>query len=69
MTSDVTFVTLKSMKVNIREIRKRLNLTQQQLADKVGVYRETIARWESGESKPSPLALREIERLLRKRKK
>lgn len=37
----------------IREVRNEKRLTQQQLADRVGVYRETIAAWESGKQTPS----------------
>jgi len=37
---------------NIRKYRKRLNLTQDQLADKVGVSWEMISRYERGESSP-----------------
>jgi transcriptional regulator with XRE-family HTH domain len=32
----------------VRAIRIRLKLTQQKLADKVGVSRVTVARWELG---------------------
>jgi len=37
---------------NIRKYRKRLDLTQDQLADKVGVTWEMISRYERGESSP-----------------
>ena len=37
---------------NIRTYRKRLKLTQDQLADKVGVSWEMISRYERGESSP-----------------
>jgi putative transcriptional regulator len=41
------------MKTRIKELRARHNLTQQQLADKVGVRRETILFTESGKYNPS----------------
>jgi len=47
----------------IKELRKKLNLTQQQLADKVGVTRVTVARWEAEAKRPSNLAKRELQRL------
>jgi transcriptional regulator with XRE-family HTH domain len=37
---------------NIRKYRNRLDLTQDQLADKVGVTWEMISRYERGESSP-----------------
>lgn len=47
----------------IRDLRSRLGLTQEQFAAKVGVTFSTVNRWESGKSKPSPLAMRQIEEL------
>ncbi|MDD2620488.1 MAG: helix-turn-helix transcriptional regulator [Syntrophomonadaceae bacterium] len=41
------------MKTRIKEYRARLNLTQAQLAQKVGVRRETIVFLEKGEYNPS----------------
>ena len=38
---------------NIKKCRQDLNLTQQQLADKVGVRRETIVFLEKGKFNPS----------------
>lgn len=40
-----------------------MGLTKEQLAAKVGVTFSTVNRWESGKSRPSPLALRRIEEL------
>ena len=36
----------------IVDLRKKNNLTQEQLAEKVGVSRQTISKWELGESTP-----------------
>ena len=36
-------------------LRKRLRLTQQQLADRMGITRETVAKWESGMTEISPV--------------
>lgn len=47
----------------IKELRKRLKLTQQGLADKLGVARETVAHWEVSKKKPSNLARRQLARL------
>lgn len=41
------------MKTRIKEYRARFNLTQAQLAQKVGVRRETIVFLEKGEYNPS----------------
>lgn len=48
----------------IRELRSRLGLTQEKMAARLGVTFPTINRWENGRSKPSPLALKQIEGLL-----
>ncbi len=36
----------------IYEMRKKANLSQEQLAEKVGVSRQTISKWELGETAP-----------------
>jgi putative transcriptional regulator len=41
------------MRTAIKEHRARMNLTQEQLADKVGVRRETIVFLEKGKYNPS----------------
>ena len=40
---------------NISMLRKAKNLTQEALAEKLGVSRQTVAKWESGESLPDVL--------------
>ena len=47
----------------IRELRSKRGLTQEQFAATVGVTFSTVNRWESGKSKPSPLAMQQIEKL------
>lgn len=47
----------------IMGLRSRLGLTQEQFAAKVGVTFSTVNRWESGKSKPSPLAAQQIQGL------
>ena len=37
---------------NLQTLRKQKKLTQEALAEKVGVARQTVAKWESGESMP-----------------
>ena len=58
--------------MNSDEILRRrtaLNLTQQQLADAVGVHQITVHRWEAGKSTPSGLALRLLEETLERLEK
>ena len=38
--------------MNIMNLRRRENLTQEQLAEIIGVSRQAIAKWEKGESMP-----------------
>ena len=49
----------------IREVRARLGLTQEKFAARLGVTLPTINRWENGRTKPSRLALMQVEALLR----
>ncbi len=50
----------------IRKVRSALELTQEQFAAEVGVTTSTVNRWENDKGKPSPLALRQIEKLEQK---
>ena len=49
----------------VRELRELTGLTQEKFAARLGVTYPTINRWENGRAKPSPLALKQIEDLLR----
>jgi len=48
----------------IKLARLQLNLTQQELADKINVDRKAVSGWESGLSFPSARMRRRIDRLL-----
>jgi len=37
---------------NMQIFRKRKNMTQEALAEKIGVARQTVVKWEAGESTP-----------------
>ena len=49
----------------IRAIRVETGLTQEQFAAELGVTYPTINRWENGHTKPSPLAMQKILKMLR----
>ncbi|KKK94344.1 hypothetical protein LCGC14_2683820 [marine sediment metagenome] len=51
---------------DIKKFRKKLKLTQKEIAEKLGVTSQTVANWEQGLARPSKLALRNIEQLRRK---
>lgn len=44
----------------VRELRKRLRLTQEKFAARLGVTFPTINRWENGRVKPSPMAVEHL---------
>ena len=44
----------------VKSVRERLDLTQVQLAERIGVSFATVNRWENGQTKPARLAWRQI---------
>ncbi|MHC5935824.1 helix-turn-helix domain-containing protein [Nostoc sp.] len=48
----------------IRELRLITGLTQEQFAAALGVTFPTVNRWENGRNQPSPIAIKQIEKLL-----
>lgn len=48
----------------IRQCRTQKGWTQEQLARSIGVSLNTVQRWESGKTRPSPLAMEKLQRLL-----
>lgn len=47
----------------IKEIRKKNNLTQKELADKLGVTFQAVSKWENGKNIPDISLLKEISKL------
>lgn len=47
----------------IMELRKKKNLSQEELAEKVGVTRQTISKWELGETSPDIKQSKELSKI------
>lgn len=45
----------------LKEVRKQLTLSQEDLARQLGVSYATVNRWENGQSKPSKLAKAQLD--------
>ncbi len=54
--------------VRVKELREELHLTQEAMAETLGVSFATVNRWENGWTKPSQLAVRQIEQLCERSK-
>ncbi len=50
----------KDITMMIKELRKRLGLTQEQFAQKVGVTFVTMNNWEKGHRRPHPFLLKKL---------
>jgi DNA-binding XRE family transcriptional regulator len=48
---------------DIKKHRERLNLTQEEMADTLGINRKTVGEWESGESTPNKTSRRKLSNL------
>ena len=59
----------KDISQQIRNLRTSLGLTQEQFAAKLGVTFPTINRWENKKTRPSPLAQKQIDKILKKLQK
>ena len=55
------------LKTKIRELRKDMNMNQSELAEKVGVRRETIGALENGKYNPSLKLAMDIAKIFNKR--
>jgi DNA-binding transcriptional regulator YiaG len=49
----------------IRELRRRLAMTQQQFSNKLGVALSTVQKWEAGTFTPRGLSRRALRKLAR----
>lgn len=45
---------------NIKFLRKRVGLSQEELAEKIDVSRQSVAKWENGESLPDIVKCRDL---------
>jgi putative transcriptional regulator len=52
---------------DVREIRQRLRMTQEEFAHAIAVTASTVNRWENAHAAPSRLARRAIEELMSRR--
>ena len=55
----------KAFSINVRRLRKKLNITQKSLADKIGYSEKTVSKWETEGSVPSIDALFKIANIFR----
>jgi putative transcriptional regulator len=56
----------RRLSVLVKEIRRQLALSQEDLARQLGVSYATVNRWENEQSKPSKLAKNQLEAFCRK---
>jgi putative transcriptional regulator len=53
----------------IKEIRKELGWTQEEMANQIGVSLSAVQRWEQNNNRPSPLALKSLENVIKQAKR
>ena len=53
------------MREKVKELRKKKDWTQEDLAREIGVSLSTVQRWESKRTKPIRLARKELKKLFR----
>ena len=57
---------MKKEKVDIKALRLRLGLTQEDVARQLGLALSTVCKWEQGVTNPSQLAYEKIEMIFGK---
>ena len=58
----------KDFSEQVKKVRQKLALSQEELAHALGVSFATINRWENGKTSPSKLALRQFEQFFAQKK-
>ena len=51
---------------DIKELREKLMLDQQEFADEINVHKDTVSRWEREKQRPKAVHLRRMARLSKK---
>ena len=65
MANSISYFAIMSIAKRLSDIRKKKGLTQQVLADSVGVHVTQVKRYEAGDSQPSLEAIKKIAKTLR----
>jgi len=56
---------MERLKEKVKELRKKMSWSQEDLAREIGVSLSTVQRWEKQGGKPTRLARRELARLFK----
>lgn len=59
---------LENFPETVKEVRRQLALSQEELAHALGVSFATVNRWENGKTVPSKLAQRQFEQFCKQKK-
>jgi transcriptional regulator with XRE-family HTH domain len=65
MANSISYFAIMSIAKRLTELRKNKGLTQQALADAIGLHVTQVKRYESGTSQPSLEAIKKIAQTLR----
>jgi len=60
-----TVIVMEQLKEKVKELRKKMSWSQEDLAREIGVSLSTVQRWEKQGGKPTRLARRELARLFK----
>lgn len=61
----LTVIVMEQLKEEVKELRKKMSWSQEDLAREIGVSLSTVQRWEEQGGNPTRLARRELARLFR----